>query len=382
MEFLFFKFKGKRYESHRLPVEILSDIQAYSAIVENLAVHLHKSQTGSRVPKGFRNSFKLSLNILGKGSTITPVCRDLEDGYSEVAAGQDKFSAARDLFHKAIEDIICGKELPSEIPPELCKHIEKFGAGLASGDEILISKKSDFSNVLTFDPSVRRNMLKNVKKPYSSFCELSGKVDTLSLSKNKFTLVITGTKEEITGTYSEAFKEALRDAHRHNEKYSVKLYGEGNHDAEGILRSLQSVQHALFIKEGELEVIPNPKERISEIESLKKGWFDGAHGEEFKSSNLKVIHDFILDLSSKHKVPGPYIYPTPEGNITLEWSIGSWEISADFDFEVSVLEASCVNVNNQSSEDKTYSLDNNYVAEFAGMFWEILSKAKEEKLSE
>ena len=59
-------FRGKRFENHEVPLDVLPDLAAYRDLVLELARHLFLAGSPSRkrVPKGFVDSFQLVLRIV------------------------------------------------------------------------------------------------------------------------------------------------------------------------------------------------------------------------------------------------------------------------------------------------------------------------------
>jgi hypothetical protein len=59
---------------------------------------------------------------------------------------------------------------------------------------------------------------------------------------------------------------------------------------------------------------PSVAERIDELRQLEDGWLDG-EGEAPDDLCLDILESDLRE----HKLPCPYIYPTVDGNVTLEW---------------------------------------------------------------
>jgi hypothetical protein len=70
--------------------------------------------------------------------------------------------------------------------------------------------------------------------------------------------------------------------------------------------------------------------RIDEIRALKDGWFEGGgesiNGKCLDSLERWCVHIMMLGL------PMPRLYPTPEGGVQAEWTIGGNDVSVEFDF--------------------------------------------------
>ena len=70
--------------------------------------------------------------------------------------------------------------------------------------------------------------------------------------------------------------------------------------------------------------------QLDDLRNLKVGWYDG-YGKAPSHEGLdwlakKFVSEYPDDL------PLPYAYPTPEGGVQMEWSIGVYDISLEVDF--------------------------------------------------
>jgi hypothetical protein len=71
--------------------------------------------------------------------------------------------------------------------------------------------------------------------------------------------------------------------------------------------------------------------QLEDLATMQDGWLDGK-GIAPRRENL----DWFAAAWEKNiplELPKPYIYPTPEGGIQLEWSQGGWELAAEIDFK-------------------------------------------------
>ena len=71
--------------------------------------------------------------------------------------------------------------------------------------------------------------------------------------------------------------------------------------------------------------------RIDELKLLTDGWLDGA-GKALDSAAL----DWVQELFGTHfpnHLQLPFLYPTPDGGIQAEWSIGTTEITLEIDLK-------------------------------------------------
>jgi hypothetical protein len=71
--------------------------------------------------------------------------------------------------------------------------------------------------------------------------------------------------------------------------------------------------------------------RLDELRALQDGWCEGT-GRSPSDDGLDW-YTFAFDRHFADGLPLPYLYPTPEGGVQAEWSIGGREISLEIDLE-------------------------------------------------
>ena len=81
--------------------------------------------------------------------------------------------------------------------------------------------------------------------------------------------------------------------------------------------------------------------RLDEFRSLRDGWADGMQyagdwGNGYGKAPSHAGLDWLAAAFTRHypaDAPLPYTYPTPEGGVQMEWSLGVQEISLEIDLE-------------------------------------------------
>lgn len=69
--------------------------------------------------------------------------------------------------------------------------------------------------------------------------------------------------------------------------------------------------------------------RFEELANLKDGWLNG-EGSALDRERLKLLADNFrryFDVA----LPLPHLYPTPDGGVLAEWTLGHWAVSLDID---------------------------------------------------
>lgn len=81
----------------------------------------------------------------------------------------------------------------------------------------------------------------------------------------------------------------------------------------------------------------NIRARLDDFRKLTDGWADGMQaaadwGNGYGIAPSPAGLDWLADEFAKHyppHAPLPYLYPTPEGGVQAEWSLGPQEISLE-----------------------------------------------------
>lgn len=100
---------------------------------------------------------------------------------------------------------------------------------------------------------------------------------------------------------------------------------------------------------------PNVPSRLKELTALQDGWLNG----EGKALDKKEIRWFVemFERFFPNDLPFPYVYPTVEGNIQLEWTFGTCELSLEVDLKSHRGEWLAVDVETSEAEYYEVNLD-------------------------
>ena len=105
--------------------------------------------------------------------------------------------------------------------------------------------------------------------------------------------------------------------------------------------------------------------QLARLKSLKDGWADGIQpaaqwGEEYGRAPSSQALDWLAGQLAAHyaiDVPRPYIYPIPEGGVSLEWFLGPYRASLEIDFDTCQAEWHCLDLSTDVSYEQDLQLD-------------------------
>lgn len=95
----------------------------------------------------------------------------------------------------------------------------------------------------------------------------------------------------------------------------------------------------------------NINNRLDELSKLEKGWYDGEQGDVIP--NLLKFRNSILENELIYIGNKPYIYPTIEGGLSIEWDIDTIHANLDVDMKTFKAEFSYYSDDTNDDEDNT-----------------------------
>ncbi len=329
-EFVRPKLEGKRFAGGKMPVEFFTDLLAYTHLVSELAKIIYCGKHGKdRVPKGFGGRYNLVMTGLLDGSAVPVFKRDRDTEAALLKVEQpDEYDEAREL----VSSVIASTALPQGFPKALLLHFNRFGKSLREGEAIeLISPGKTSGPKLDREVRLKLLTLKG-ETPRYDVCILSGKIRAADVLDHTFTIKLDD-ESSVYGNFDQPFNLGIRRALLSHENIDVKLIGIGKYTVSGEIEGPIKLQHMTIYEENLSTDLPPFESRLDELQRLEAGWLDGDEGQAVSPGAISWSREVLRSLVTKNNMPSPFIYPTTEGGLQAEWSIGAWEVAAQFDVE-------------------------------------------------
>ncbi|MYV57670.1 hypothetical protein [Streptomyces sp. SID3212] len=317
------RLRGGRYEQAGLPVEVLAEFARYERLVVDVARGLYKQRHArrQRVPRGFASSFSLRLSDIQRGSVIPVLERTIVDSdalFDDHDAGI--FEEARMVIQDALRSIQEGSGIPRNFPPHALREFSSFGRTLR-GDEF-IEFDSGTPNAVIYSQSVRRKIHEQARlERFEIETLVLGQVTGLSADKSTFEFRLARGEKVILGRFSS--DDIVAD---------LKQYLERSTMAPTVAISavaIQSMEDEIIEIQDVLSIEPalpvDWSERLSELHDLEAGWLDGV-GRQVSRKVLREVESLLLEFLDE-QVQRPYIYPTEDGGVQLEWPYAAGEVT-------------------------------------------------------
>ncbi len=364
------RFTGRRFEDHTVPLELLKDISALEEFI--IAVAKWKfvgEHARRRTPKGFTAPLSIALSSIKPGSAIPAISIE----YAEPGAGL--FPAANEnYFYQAVEAIGSAivaaenNEPITTIPANLLGYFDRFGRGLRDGEALEFFPGRSSPGRLS-KLTRRRLLLASQNIEITEEATARGLVSELDQSKMTFELQLPNGRKiaaPIDAIHLDTILEATRG---YREGVKISVSGVGRYDRHERLESFDLIEDAVIIETND------PLARLDELRLLKAGWLDG-YGRVPSQQDFDWIENFFSNAYPS-TLPSPYIYPTEEGGLQLEWRTGNQDLSLEIDFKTK--DSELHGLNTEADTEFSELLNLNDQAQISNLI-DLISKAAKGEL--
>lgn len=325
-EFLRPRLVGKRFEEHSIPVEVLKDWAAFEGLIVEVArwLYLEQFPKRKRTPRGFIQSFSLHLTTVEPGSAVAVLERPLPAGSLVPDAFADWFDKARDRVLDTISAAASGGAVEDLLPKSLLAYFDQFGRSLHDDERVEFHRTAAANDVVVYDHRVRKTLVLKSATVYRTEESVRGSMSELNLENRTFTLkLISG--EKVVGQFSDELRDAALGA--------LGAYGESLVMVEGAVVRDQSDNRKRIEQVTRIEPLDplDVPARLESLALLRDGWLDG-QGARLSPAGLGWLSKAWAD-AWPDEAPLPYVYPTPEGGVQLEWSSPLGSVTAEVNLD-------------------------------------------------
>lgn len=331
IEFMKPRLVGERFTGHAIPFEVLKNL----AVLEDLVIeaakwkYLEVHRSRQRVPRGFTDGVALQLTEIREGSVIPVIMLTLMTTtplMPEVGTHLTWFEQGREAILATVSAAEDQSPISGVLPPHLLGYFDQLGRYLRDGEALELDPDNPAKQARLTKESRRRILLQSDRiQELTEDVTLRGMVPEMDQEKMTFEFqVIAGQRVKATlePQYLDTILEAF-NGYRDNRKIAIRGIGRYNRNEK--LLGLQAVEHASLLDE------LDPGARLNEFKVLRNGWLNG---KGIAPDHVQL--DWLVDAFDRYypdELPLPYLYPTAEGGVQAEWSIGIWEISLEIVLE-------------------------------------------------
>lgn len=322
------RLTGRRFEEHGIPLEVFKDFAALEEMIVEVAKYeyLRDHPERQRIPRGFTDGITLKLKAVEKGSAIPVIVIESTTPKQLTllpSPAMEYFERAIEAIVRAIDAAANNETITVYLPEKFLGYFDRIGRSLRKDEAIEFPiPKND--KVARLTQQTRKNLiLASRTKEFTEEIQLRGTVPKIDQDARTFHIrLVDGTK--IKAPLEEQYYETVfQAAYAYRDNARVLVQGIGRFRRDGKLVRIDSIEHVTSLDP--LDVLS----RLEELSLLQDGWLDG-QGKALDQQGLDWFADSFSRLYSE-ELPWPYVYPTVEGNIRLEWEFETRELSLEVD---------------------------------------------------
>lgn len=317
---------GARFDEHAIPLEILKDLAVLEEMIIEVAKwnYLQDNPKRQRVPRGFTGGIELRLTGVEQGSAIPLISLSLAGASALFPPdNQHYFEKARDNIVFAIKAVEYNESVTKHLPEQSLAYFDKIGRSLRDGEAIEFTlRDGEISAQLTKETRTKLLNYSKVKE-ITDDVSIRGAIPEVDQDVMTFMIqMIDGRK--VTAPISTQHKEIILKAFNQYEAgQRVLLQGVGKFSRQERLLGFESVEHISL-----LDPLDVPA-RLEELRNLIDGWLEG-RGVAPRQEGLDWLAQ-TFEQNFPDDLPLPYVYPTAEGGVQMEWTIDTSEASLEID---------------------------------------------------
>lgn len=338
-EFLKPRLDGERFNEHSIPLELLKDFAALEEMLIEVAKWKFRQAhpDNKRIQRNFSKGLELHLAGVEEGSAVPAIVLMFAGLFP--AENAIYFEQART---EIIDAIACAERgTAPKLPANLLGYFDRFGRGLREGEAMEFSRAG---GTVKLNPEVRKRLIRSAQVDvWTEEVALRGKISEADQARRSFELELRdGTK--LTAALNDQHLSVVLDAFRdYRQGAYVLIQGVAKKDRMDHLKGFETVEHVSPLDPLDVTL------RLEELASLKDGWLDGK-GQAPTMEKLRQLAT-LFDTNFDADLPLPHLYPTPDGGIQAEWSLGDWEATLEINLDTKTGEYQALNLSDRKTHE-------------------------------
>lgn len=320
------RLTGARFEGRAIPLEFLKDLAVFEEMIVEIAksAFLTDNPDRKRSPRGFTEGIEMKLTGVEPGSAIPVISLVVTRATLFPTGSQVYFERARDSVVRAISAAEHQRTVTEHLAEKALGYFDRIGRSLRDG-EAMEFDVPDGQGVARLTKETRRKLLlasADVKE-LTEEVTIRGSISEVDQADMTFEIQLPDGRKVKSPLAPQHLDTILEAFNGYKKATRVLLQGVGRFNRSERLLGFDSVEHVSL-----LDPLDVPA-RLEEIALLKNGWLEGKGAAPPKEGLEWLSRTFASQYPDD--LPLPYIYPTPEGGIQLEWTLGTTDVSLEID---------------------------------------------------
>ena len=300
------------------------------AVLEEMIVEVAKAEflkdhpDRHRSPRGFTQDIGLMLTGIEEGSAVLDISLRLAPRAEFFRQDQIYFERARDAIINAISAAQQDVSITAHLPEKVLNYFDKIGRSLR-GDEAIEFTSPTHPSPAKLTRETRRRLLLASSEVRELTEEISvrGAVPEADQDDMTFEIqLINGQKIKapIAPQHMDTILETF-NGYKNNAR--VLLQGIGRFNRGEKLLGFDSIEHINILDDLDISA------QLDDLRLIKNGWLEG-EGLAPPPEELDWLSR-VFDDHYPENLPLPYLYPTEEGGVQVEWSLKQNEVTLRID---------------------------------------------------
>jgi hypothetical protein len=351
-QFLKPRLIGERFEDGTIPLEVLADLSVLSEMLTEVAKWRYRERHPERrlVPRGFLNGCTLRLTHVERGSAMPVISLVVPAAIAPDGLQQACFEEARSAIVQAIGAAAGNCPITTFLPQRYLGYFDRFGRHLGEDEAIEFTDRPGTTPVRLTQHVRRVLILASSAEEFTQESSVHGQIHEFDQRSLTFQLTrLDGSVLRDIPVADHDYDTVLEANAGFRKQVRVRIRGIGRFDRNGRLRGLEKVDEITLLDPLDVPL------RIEELKQLRAGWLDGKG-----VAPLAQGLDWLAGAFEQYYPPQatlPYLFPTPEGQVLAEWSLGPWAPSLEIDLETRQGQWHLYNQQTQTESNETFDLN-------------------------
>ena len=327
------RLTGDRFVDGQIPLEFLRDLAALGEAVREAAkeCYLAHNPERRRIPNGFAENVSPIIESIEPGSTIIKVGFPAHPQRPMLIHQPTYMDEAWDKIIAELSGTASGSQVAGAVgagTQAWKTKLRRFGANLREGETAVLVGSN--GREVNYDRRVRRQYIR-ANFPGQRFAEHTSLVGSIhEVNTDARTFEITLTDGTVVGAETpEEYRVEVREAwnaHDQGSTLEVSIQGEVEYNAQEQPASIRQITEITLLHPLDID------RQIDRLTRLEAGWLAG-DGEPLSNEGLLWLRSVLQTRISFGDSSMPHLYPTEDGGVQAEWTIGN--ISADLNIDLS-----------------------------------------------
>ena len=310
--------------------------------------YLERNPERHRSPKGFTDSISFVMTHIEKESA-TPVINvefPVEQSTGTIQfpgmpeAFDQYFIEARDSIIDAIAAAEHSSEPTDHLPEKYLGYFDRIGRRLREDESIEFTSPKRTTPARLTKESRRKLLLASKISEMTDEVRLRAAIPEADQDRMSFELQLLSGRKIVSAMHDQQQEVVMEVFNGYRDNCKALIRGIGKYDRQGVLVRLESIEDIFALDPLDVSA------RLDEFRTMQGGWLDGS-GNAPGPAGLDWLSDSFERLFPDY-LPLPHLFPTPEGGIEAEWSLG--DRSVVFEIDLNTHRGHWLSYNKQSDD--------------------------------